>query len=129
MITNDKSYYQNQGIGHTNESDGWFEIDFNDKKINLTSYALKTSSSSSYSFPKSWRIVGSNNKEEWEILSHQINNSDLNGKNKIKRFDCEENNKFYRFIRFLQDDSWGDSYQYNIVLAQIEFFGTILKSD
>lgn len=121
--------YENQYSGYTKQSDGWFEIDFKDKKINLTSYTLRTSYNgpNDYSHPKSWRIVGSNDRNKWDVLNHQTNNSSLNGMYYQNRFTCENNPNYYRYIKYIQEDSWC-TYTYNIKLTCIELFGYIQSS-
>ena len=122
------SEYHNQTSGSTGANDGWFEIDFGERRINLTSYTLRSCSRGQYSYPKSWRIVGSNDKKQWDVLNHQTNNGSLKGDHLQKRFVCEDNDKYYRYIRFVQEDSWGP-YTYNIILTCIELFGSILVAD
>ena len=128
IINNSTVEYHNQFCGVTKESDGWFEIDFRQIKINLTSYSLKSTCLSNYSFPKSWRIVGSNDRNKWTILSHRMNESSLKSRNMKHRFECDNNHQYYQYIRFIQEDSWNDKYKYNIILKQIELFGSINSS-
>lgn len=59
--------------------------------------------------PKSWRIVGSNDRKEWTVLDHEEDCSTLNGSCKQNRFACDENGDYYRYIRYIQDDSWNIS--------------------
>lgn len=54
----DKCFY-NYANKKPNESDGWIEFDFGERKINLSSYTLRACcSDGGYEcYPKSWRIV------------------------------------------------------------------------
>lgn len=116
--------YENQNSGIAKKSEGWFEIDFIEKKINLTSYTIRSGSVNSY-YPKSWQIVGSNDKNSWDILNQQTNISSLNGSNKQNHFNCKENHNYYRYIKYIQEESWNNGASYNINISCIEFFGKI----
>lgn len=120
--------YENQTSGVTIESNGWVEVDFGEQKVSLESYTIRSGDSSAYyySHPKSWRISGSNDRSHWEIISHMVNCSLLNGPYKQHRFECENSQKFYRYIRYIQEDSWSKDYKFNIRLTCLELFGSIL---
>ena len=112
-------------------SNGWIEFDFFKRKINLTSYTLRTSGNgqNGYYHAKSWRIVGSNDRNNWDVINQQVNNSSLNGKYRQHRFECDKNDKYYRYIRYIQDDSWSSGRSHNIWLTCVEFFGSIEMND
>ena len=118
-------YFRNHADSEFNESEGWIEFDFVKQKVNLTSYTLRTVG---LYYPKSWKVFGSNDRTNWVVLSRQINNPALNGSGKQNRFECESNNNYYQYIRYIQDDSWYSNRQYCIQLACIEFFGSILAN-
>lgn len=125
LIKNDDSLFHNQGSGSAKKSDGWFEFDFCDRKINLNSYTIQTSSSN-YATPKSWKIVGSNDRNNWDILSNHVDNSSLKGNSSQFHFECtNKNSNFYRFIRYVQNDSWNRNFRYNITFSKFELFGSI----
>lgn len=105
-------------------NDGWIEFDFGSRAINLTSYTIRAR----HCFcPKSWRIVGSNDHESWEVIDHRVNNSKLNGKYKQHRFESTKSDNYYRYIRYIQEDQWtyGLFMDDCISLTRIEFFGSI----
>ena len=116
-------YFRNHADSIFNESEGWIEFDFVKQKVNLTSYTLRTHS---MYYPKSWKVLGSNDRTNWVVLDRKINNATLNGLYKQNRFECESNNNYYQYIRYIQDDSWDPNRQYCIYLTCIEFFGSIL---
>ena len=124
-----KYYYNYANSKHANEREGWIEFDFGQRTINLTSYTIRTNSSNpNWNHPKTWRIVGSNDKDHWVTLDHQTNNSDLRGSNLQHRFECENKDKnYYRYIKYTQEDNWNSNHQekYDIYLTCIEFFGSI----
>ena len=126
----DKTFYNYSGAFPKSESDSWIEIDLGERKINLTSYTIRTCDHTAINGckAKSWRIVGSNDHEHWDVLSHQINRTELQEPKSQHRFECESNSQFYKYIRYIQEETSSDNstYKYKIHYACIEFFGTIL---
>ena len=122
-------YYNYNGSDARSESEGWIEFDFCKRKVNLSSYTIRSNccSACTWYHPKSWRIVGSNDGENWDVIDHRTNNSDLNGAHKQHRFECSNNSSnYYRYIRYIQEDiCCNDSCKYSIYLTCIEFFGSI----
>lgn len=118
-------YYYNY-IENPKKNDGWIKFDFKDKKINLTSYTLRSSGGYS-AHPISWRILGSNDNESWDVLDNQENCPDLNGVRQQHRFTCKKNDKYYRYIKYDQEKCSytkdGDESKFSITC--IEFFGSI----
>lgn len=90
----------------------------------MTSYTIRSSPESVY-HPKTWRVLGSDDGEKWDILDRQTNNSSLNANSIKQRFKCDQNHSYYRFIRYIQDDSWYGNREYCIGFSCIEFFGSI----
>lgn len=85
--------------------------------------------------PKSWRIEGSNDNRLWTKLDHRLNDEHLRGKYreyKEYNFECQEKdysdeNSRFRFIRFVQEDSWRDNHPYCVYLTYFELYGDIFK--
>ena len=116
-------YFRNSGGSNDyTEKDGWIEFDFQQRKVNLTSYTIRTRNCY---YPKTWRVLGSNDRKNWDIINEQTNNSEINGLNTLHRFECNTNNNYYQYIRYIQDDAWTSSRKYNICLSCFEFFGAI----
>lgn len=118
------------GMTPSSENDSWIEFDFIKRKIKLTSYTLRTGNnvSNSYYKPKSWRIIGSNDKINWCVLDHQVNNQLLNGIHKMHRFECEKSENYYRYIRYVQEDSCNSTFRkFAFLFTCIEMFGSILE--
>lgn len=108
-----------------NSEEGWIEFDFIKNKVNLSSYTLRSGSNGS-SQPRAWKIFGSIDGEIWDVLDAKDNNSQLSGAYQQHRFECVNNNKFYRYIRYSQKKSlFHEKYNFGICLACIEFFGSI----
>lgn len=119
---NDESYI-NYYRNNPSSADGWIEFDFVNKTVSVTSYTIRTRSSY---YPRSWRIVGSNDHEHWEEIDRKVNNSKLDGEYRLYRFNTKSE-KFYRYVRYVQDQQWSREAAYHnfIYLTRIEFFGSI----
>lgn len=113
------------------ESDSWIDFDFGERKINLTSYAILSCSHTidNGCKAKSWRIIGSNDHDHWDVLNHQLNRSELKDPNSQHIFECEKSSQYYRYIRYIQEETWNtnNAYKYLIHYKCIEFFGSILE--
>lgn len=112
------------------ESDAEIEFDFVNRKINMTSYSIRTSYNPVNSLhPKTWKFVGSNDKKNWEMIDIKENNARLNGPSFSSHFACSNPGKFYRYIKYIQIDNWKNAHQtsfrYYVGLSAIEFFGYI----
>ena len=125
--------YYNDGHNYKSPKESWIEFDFKEKQINLTSYTIRSNGSSpnSHAHPKTWTISGSKDGRDWTIIDKQDNNPVLNGEYKQHRFEIQNNNnEYYRYIRYHQDDSWDKNkdFQYAVNISCIEFFGSIITS-
>lgn len=103
------AYINNKRNGvYPKSTDSWIEFDFGERKINLSSYSIRTNSGSAYinAHPKTWIISGSNDRQSWELINRQVNNSSLNSNSRQHRFECDKQDKYYRYIRYNQDDVW-----------------------
>lgn len=86
-------------------SESWIVFDILKRKVSLTSYALRSSDQdvNNCYHAKLWWIVGSNDREKWEVVDQLVNNQSLNGKYKQNRFECSMNDKYYRYIWYIQE--------------------------
>lgn len=113
------------------DNNAWIEFDFGKRKINMTSYTIQTIYNPTNCFhPKTWKFIGSNDTTNWELIDIKENNDELNGKSNCAHFICQNNGKFYRYIKYVQLDNWrhqrnGTINKYYIGLSSIEFFGEI----
>lgn len=102
-------------------------VDFKDKKVNVSKYYLSVPSQKANwvnDRPYSWRIEGSNDKENWEKIDERLNNSSLKYYGASNTFDVtERKNKFYRYIRIFEITSQDNSHL--MLLSEIEFYGLI----
>ena len=121
-------YYNWSAKKPSSESDSWIEFDFKERRVSLSSYTIRADADGPNCCwkPKTWRIVGSNDHEHWTVLNRQTNCSELNGSYKQHRFLCEGVNDYFRFIRYIQEDSWDSSdCKYSFSLTCFEMFGSI----
>ena len=109
------------------KDDGWIEFDFKNKRINVASYTIRTNGNREYLYhPKSWKIIGSNDQINWDLIDLQNESFVLNGANKQHRFICQNSNKYYQYIRYVEINTFPNNYYNNyICLSCVEFFGSI----
>ena len=125
--------YVNWSNGVFTEKAAFIEFDFVNKKINMTSYTIRTIYNAINTYhPKTWKMIGSNDYKDWEMIDMKQDNDELNGPSKCSHFECTNPGQYYRYIRYVQIDNWRSSYQesykYYIGLSAIEFFGSIKSS-
>ena len=115
------------------KSEAWIEFDFVNRKVDVTSYSIRTIYNSINIYhPKTWKIMGSNDHENWSLIDEQIDSSVLNGPSYSAHFQCGSKSQFYRYIRYFQLKNWNSSnseiyFENYIGLSSIEFFGSILS--
>lgn len=109
----------------------WIEWDFGNRKISMTSYSIQALYKIKDRFqPKTWKFMGSNDHEKWELIDYKGNVDEMNGGDFSGHFECMKKGEFYRYIKYIQIDgclSWL-AYKHNryiIAISSIEFFGSI----
>ena len=114
------------------KDNAWIEFDFGQRRINMKSYSIQTLyNQKNFYHPKTWKFIVSNDHQNWEFIDIKENNDSLNGISYSGHFECQQQGKFYRYIKFVQIDNWrlnGDLNKYYIGLSSIEFFGEISNS-
>jgi hypothetical protein len=113
----------------TNDSpNSWIQFDFKDWVVSLTHYSLKSDGDNGWHLLK-WEVCGSQDGNTWILLDRR-HTTDLNGRYITKLFSCitgRDYARFYRYIR-LQQTGKDSSGHYYLSLANIEFFGSMMKS-
>ena len=119
----DKCYW-NFANGDPKPGENWLQFDFKSRRISLTAYTVRSGGSS---HPKSWRITGSNDGQEWTELHAVSDCKTLNGPRKTETFVLDAPTAEYRMIRYVQTDNQSPRAErkYRINLKAIEFFGTL----
>lgn len=100
-------------------------FDFKDKKLQISSYSLKSSNFGPNDYHlKNWVLEVSNDQKNWEIIDEHNDDPVLNGQGIIVTFKTKTQNSFYQFIRLRQTrTNWYGDYQ--IRLSKIEFYGKL----
>jgi hypothetical protein len=129
----DKSDYgQSAYWHHGNVLNGHFEIDFKDRRLAMTHYAIHNNlhSVSEHHFLKTWTVEGSNGGKEWTVIDKRTNEESLHGKDKVEAlFACNGDTQHeFRFIRLYQRGPSHDPRSYQFLLSQFEVFGTLYST-
>ena len=110
-----------------NISNSYIIFDFKDKSIILTDYKIQTSPfDSNWHHPRSWKIQGSNDNNNWEEIDKQENCKETNENNVYQEFSIkQENIKQFKFIKMIMDGvDWGN--QNWMTFSSIEFYGCLV---
>ncbi|OHS94736.1 hypothetical protein TRFO_10879 [Tritrichomonas foetus] len=111
----------------TNDSpNSWWMANFKDSQVSISGYSLKTNHASEDNYPhlKSWNIEASNDKVNWTIIDSQPPNNYLKGAGFEKTFTLSVETRPYQYIKLVSTGPDHQNTNY-LLLAQIEFFGTI----
>ena len=74
---------------------------------------------------KSWKLLGSDDLENWSVIDERENVDELNGPLCHKVFDVQEDKrKFFRFVQILQHEK-NHRGNWNLCLNHFDFFGKI----
>ena len=87
-----------------NEESSWIKYDFNNHKILLQSFDIRSSQG-----PKSFIFEGSNDDNTWTLLHSMNNQSDFKSGQYIrKHYECTSTTQRYRYIKITQgkDGGW-----------------------
>lgn len=112
-----------------NKADQWITIVFNKQEVILTGYTL--SSPMKYpnaSQPKSWRISGSKDRINWEVIDEVYNNEEMNKASPKVYFSIKNQKGPYTMFKIEQLTNHLkkiSSDQYQFCLNAIEFFGYV----
>lgn len=105
----------------------WIEYDFGKRKINMTSYTIKALGRFQNQLqPRTWKFVGSNNHEKWEMIDFKENNDDFNKGNFIGHFKCINKGKFYRYIKYIQISNW-NGFERSKIYNNYKYFNLIIS--
>jgi len=134
VYDNDYSQYnpyhvlQNDDTKWTSKSlpNSWIQFDFRKRKVSITSYSLNVNSL------KSWRVEGSPDGIEFEIidnrvdcLSFQKSFGNYNDNNSRDNFQVKFTNKYYQYIRITSTSNCWNRFHSSFILCRVEFFGSI----
>ena len=107
-----------------NEPNSWFIVHFHRHLISITHYSMRTQSNHGCEHPKSWKIEGSLDGENWNLIDEKNEYTELSGANILRTFRATNRGR-YSYFRVNQTgiNSSGSNY---FDLGKIEFFGTLV---
>lgn len=122
--------YQNtESISYNsnNTSDGYICFDFKDRKIQLTSYTIKSYAASSNNYHlKNWNIEVSDDKEHWIKIDEHTNDPTLNGSKIVAKFNIKNKTNFYQYVRLHQTGTnWRNDYY--MIFYSLEMYGKLTE--
>lgn len=116
-------YNWNEFIQTGSKDNHYILFDFKDRKIDLSRYSLRTGPRpKGIDHLKSWKLEGSNDKENFVLLDQRKNSQELNGSQNVYLSDpikCQEPYKYLRLT--MLDKNW--SGKRKLLLQSVEFFG------
>lgn len=121
--TNDVDCFVRESHGNPR----FITFDLKDKKVNLTSYTIKTFLGGRNDFHlRTWKIRGSNDWNQWEDLDQRIDDNSLNSSYATHNFQCNvRGEKSYRLIQiYSESPDWHGSNFIN--LSRFELFGHLV---
>jgi hypothetical protein len=101
--------------------DSYLKFHFQTKKVKPSKYLLKSAHLSSY--PQGWKLEGSNDEENWEIIDQRSDQKSFTQNWQFCSFDCHSNT-FYSFFKITQTQK--PTYDTNwFGLSYVDFYGEI----
>lgn len=107
--------------------DGYICFDFKDRKIQLTSYTIKSrEGGQNWYHLKNWKIEVSDDKEHWIMIDEHKDDSTLNGPKIVATFNIKEKPSFYQYVRLqLTGTDWNGSYY--MIFYSLEMYGKLYE--
>ena len=102
----------------------WFMVHFHKHLISISHYSMRTQSNHSVDHPKSWKIEGSLDGENWNPIDSKNNYPELDGPNLLRTFKVTNKGR-YSYFKVTQTDVNNDDHN-DFDLSKIEFFGTLV---
>jgi general stress protein 26 len=119
-----RNFWQNGDI-----KDGWFQVDFKDRRLVMTHYAIHNSVYwvRDVDFLRTWTVEGSNDEKTWSVIDTRTNDETLHGKDKIQAlFRCNGDTKqAFRFIRLYQRGVSHNLSSHRFLISHFEVFGLL----
>ncbi|EAX90171.1 hypothetical protein TVAG_375620 [Trichomonas vaginalis G3] len=122
--------FENNGtiFGTVNDKDSWIQFDFKNRRIALSAYSIRGLGGVKFHTMRSWKLLGSNNKKEWNEIDAEWDIEALNGKYHAVTFQVRPQSDPFRYLKIVQGGpNWAGSQYYNLALSQIDFFGDIFE--
>jgi hypothetical protein len=100
----------------------YFIVHFKTKKISISSYTL---GSYTCSFPKGWKVEGSNDNIQWTMIDQRSNQRCFTASNTNQKFDCKKSSDFFCYIKITATQRSYDQNNNVFTVSFIEFSGQI----
>jgi hypothetical protein len=84
-----------------NVENSWIQFHFTKNRISPSKYLIRNHSNWYYHSTQSWKLEGSNNESNWELIDNVTNCEIFKQNNQEKTFSCQTE-KFFSFLRFTQ---------------------------
>ena len=105
----------------------WVMLNMKNSVFGLERYCIHTSDNdpNAYHHLKSWRLYGSNDNKNWDMLDEKNNSQALNVRFTLRNFEIPFNKgKFYKHFLLYQHNV-GFTGRYGFSIRYIDFFGTL----
>jgi hypothetical protein len=121
---------------HSDVLNGWFRVDFKDRRVSVTHYAIHNSLTwnREQDFLRTWSLEGSNvdsdSDSNWTKIDYRRKDESLHGASKRQAlFECNgDNNHAFRYIRLVQRGTSHDPKSYSFSISHLELFGTLIRA-
>jgi hypothetical protein len=121
---------------HNNVRNGWFKVDFRDRRVSVKHYAIHNSAThgNEYHFLKTWTLEGCDldamADSEWTVIDSRRNDENLHRLNAQAVFECNgDTSHAFRYIRLVQRGASHDNSSYSFLISQFEIFGAVSPPD
>jgi hypothetical protein len=112
---------------------GWFKVDFKDRRVSVTDYAIHNSLThvKEFYFLKTWTLEGSNvdsdSDSDWTKIDSRTDDETLHGSSKVQgHFSCNgDTSHAFRYIRLVQRGTSHHASYYHFLISQFEIFGSL----
>lgn len=104
-------------------------FNFNENRVIPSVYSIRTTEKfTSYCYPRSWIIEGSNDNKNWIELSRVNDCEQLKGSDRIHSFVINQNcSKEFQYIKITLTKDWNSDNCY-FIIDSFEIYGTLLTS-
>ena len=119
-------------VTRNSNENAFISFDFKERKIHPTHYTIRARSDgdADYHHPKKWVIEGSNDNNNWKIISGEENVEFFLTRNTIHTFKIKEKLEFDEKFKFLRMRQTGPNItgDYHLCLSALEFFGYLYEN-
>ena len=109
------------------KENSYFIVAFHIYSLKLTSYSVRMRNDDYINFPLEWKLSGSNNKIDWEVVHHRQRTEGKIDLNDTRHYDVKTNKRYiyFRFMQIGNNSMPSGSWPYCFTMGKIEFFGAL----